>query len=188
MRRWWLWGALGAALLLIGSGQTWVRGTWQDPVIGTSLIEATGTQTGATLTAGALLAGAAVLAGLVGSRPVRLVAAVCLAGAAVLAGLPALTALLAPERVVEAVVADLPGATGLTIRASDAAATLWPWLGLLGALLLLVAAVLCALQWRRLPHPGGTGGPAGRQPAAPRPRPADAWEDLSRGRDPTLDD
>lgn len=188
MRRWWLWAALGAALLLVSSGQTWVSGTFHDPVIGATLITVTGTQTGATLTAGALLAGAAVLAGLVGSRPVRAVAAVCLAGGALLAGLPALTGLLSPREAVEAVAADRPGATGLTVQITDAAPTLWPWVGFIGALLILVGALLCALNWLGSPGPRAAGSDSAPQAASRPERPTDAWDDLSQGRDPTLGD
>lgn len=187
MRRWWLWGALGAAVLLVSSGQTWVTATWQDPVVGASLIEVTGTQGGATLTAGALLAGAAVLAGLVGSRAVRWVAAGCLTGGAVLAGLPALRSVLDPAGVAEGIAADRPGATGLTVEVTDAAATLWPWVGLLGALLVLVGAVLCAVHRAGAPRPGTAAAAAPGGAGDRGPRPADAWDDLSHGRDPTVD-
>lgn len=189
MKRWWLWAALGAALLLVSSGQTWASGTFHDPVIGTTLVEVSGTQAGATLTAGALLAGAAVLAGLVGSRPVRAVAAVCLAGGALLAGLPALTGLLRPQDAVAAVAADRPGATGLTVQVTDAAPTLWPWVGLIGALLVLAGALLCAMHWLRSPAgPRATGSDSARRVASRPARPTDAWDDLSQGRDPTLGD
>lgn len=196
MKRWWLWAALGTALLLISSGQAWVSGTWNDPVIGATRITVTGTQAGATLTAGALLAGAAVLAGLVGSRPVRLAAAWCLAGGSGLAALPALRSLLRPQGAVEAVAADRPGATGLTVQATGTTITAWPWVALLGALLVLLGALLCGLHWWHTPRRGATGarggerdGQDGAQSSSTRePRPTDAWDDLSHGRDPTVDD
>ncbi|USQ74954.1 Trp biosynthesis-associated membrane protein [Ornithinimicrobium cryptoxanthini] len=222
MRRWWVLAALGTALLLVGSGQTWATGTTVDPVLGSTRIQATGAQAGSTLTAGALLAGAALLAGLVGTRPVRLAAALCLAGGGVLAGLPVIRTLVDPGAVAEAVAADRPGAGGLTLQIEDAGATLWPWLGALGAVLVLLGAILCALLWFRPPQPAATGAasepdPAGGVPGptdpgptdpgstdpapsaasgAPAPGPAqrrgqrssDAWDDLSRGDDPTVDD
>ncbi|WP_109471471.1 Trp biosynthesis-associated membrane protein [Ornithinimicrobium cavernae] len=187
MRRWWLWAALGAALLLVSSQQTWVTGTVQDPVLGASVVEASGTQAGSTLTAGALLAGAALLAGLVGSRPVRLAAGICLAGGAVLAGLPALRSLSSPQAVARAVAADRPGAAGQSIRIDDAAATLGPWVGLLAALLVLAGAVLCLLWWVRAPRPATGAEPTGGAPRRST-RPRDPWDDLTHGQDPTVED
>lgn len=224
MRRWWVLAALGTALLLVCSGQTWVTGTATDPVLGATRIEATGAQAGGTLTAGALLAGAALLAGLVGTRPVRLAAAACLAGGGVLAGVPVSRSLLSPGAVAEAVAADRPGAAGLTMRVEDAAPTLWPWIGLLGALLVLLGALLCALVWFRPQSPeaaqqgresdsgsrrevdvltdsgskatdSGSSAESGVSRAATDAGPGrargqrsnDAWDDLSRGDDPTVD-
>lgn len=206
MRRWWVLAALGTGLLLVCSGQTWVTGIATDPVLGATRIEATGAQAGSTLTAGALLAGAALLAGLVGTRPVRLAAAACLAGGAVLAGVPVMRSLLSPGAVAEAVAADRPGAAGLTMRVEDAAPTLWPWIGLLGALLVLLGALLCALVWFRPQSltaarkgreaDSGSSTASGVSRAATDAGPApgrgqrsnDAWDDLSRGDDPTVDD
>ena len=247
MRRWWALAALGTALLLVSSGQTWASGTAADPVLGATRIQATGAQAGSTLTAGALLAGAALLAGLVGTRPVRLAAALCLAGGGVLAGLPVIRTLADPGAVAEAVAADRPGAVGLTPQIQDAGTTLWPWLAALGAVLVLLGALLCALLWFRAQPPAATGtasepdpavgapgsmdarsmdarsmdarsmdagstghGPTGHgatdhgsadrtsadasELSAPGPaqgrgqRSHDAWDDLSRGDDPTVDD
>lgn len=220
MRRWWVLAALGTALLLVSSGQTWASGTAADPVLGATRIQATGAQAGSTLTAGALLAGAALLAGLVGTRPVRLAAALCLAGGGVLGGLPVIRTLADPGAVAAAVAADRPGAAGLTLQIEDAGATFWPWVGALGAVLVLLGAILCALGWLRPPQsdatrsgadlpaePRGstdgastngastdraTGGAPEGSPADPAQRRGqrsnDAWDDLSRGDDPTVDD
>lgn len=186
-RRWWVWAAIGAALLLVGSTQTWVRGTVTDPVLGASLVEATGAQAASTLMAGALLAGAALLAGLVGARPVRLVAAACLAGAGVLAGLPAIRALAAPAEVARGVASDLPGQLGSAIQVDDAAATVWAVVGLVGAVLVLVGGLLCLVTWFR-----AAGHRSGGQPVPSantrRERQADPWDDLTHGHDPTVDD
>lgn len=185
MKRWWLWATIGAALLLISSAQTWVTGTWIDPVLGATRLQVSGTQAGSTLTAGALLAGAALLAGLVGSRPVRLAAAVCLAGGGVLAGLPALRSLTSPTTVVSAAATDLPGSVTLTVRVDDAAATAWPWIGLLAAILVLAGAFLSATDWFRGSTPTGRDR-TGEAGARPQPK-LDPWDDLTRGHDPTLE-
>lgn len=187
-----MWAGLGVALLLVGSGQTWVTGTAVDSVLGGTRVEVSGSQAGTTLVAGSLLAGAALLAGLVGTRPVRLAAALCLMAASVLAGLPALRALTAPRDVVAAVAADRPGVVTTGLRIEDAATTGWPWVALVGAVAVLLAGVLCVLMWLRTPPADGPdadgteAGPGGTTRRVERP--SDPWEDLSRGHDPTLED
>lgn len=210
MKRWWIWAGLGVMLLLIASQQTWATGNWQDPVLGTTVVEASGSEVAGTLTAGALLAGAALLAGLVGSRPVRLAAAICLAGGALLAGLPAVLALSGPSQSLEQIARQRPGAATLSVHIDGATTTLWPWLGLGAAVLVLLGAVLCVLQWcttgapRSAREPAATDATAtdptesdptvtdssarGQQRATRAERPRDPWDDLTRGQDPTIDD
>lgn len=183
---WWLWAVLGTVVLLIAAQRAWVTGSWEDPVLGRTALSATGAQVGATLTAGALLSGAAFLAGLVGSRPVRLVAGVCLAGGAVLAGLPALRALAEPAGVLQQQAREAPGSATASVLATDATATVWPWVALVAGLLVLASSVLCLLRWRR-DRQGATGArPVGESAVRPA-RAVDAWDELTRGEDPTLD-
>ncbi|WP_114906304.1 Trp biosynthesis-associated membrane protein [Ornithinimicrobium murale] len=203
MRRWWLWAALGTALLLVASQQTWACGSWQDPVLGSTRVEASGTQVAGTLTAGALLAGAALLAGLVGSRPVRLAAAVCLAAGAVLAGIPTVLTLLGPGSAVEEVARQRPGATTVSVQIEAATTSLWPWVGLVAAALVLTSALLCLLHWLHPTGPRSAGVPGassgvgpegadetsqGASTARRRSRPRDPWDDLTQGHDPTVED
>lgn len=183
--RWWLWALLGTLVLLVAAQRTWVSGSWTDPVLGPTAVTATGSQVGGTLTAGALLGGAAVLAGLVGTRPVRLVAGVCLAGGAVLTGLPAVRALTTPEAVLERVASEAPGSATVGGQTVDAATTAWPWVGLAAALVVLSSAALCLLRWWRERSAVAT--PTVREGSArPAPR-TDPWDELTRGEDPTLD-
>lgn len=187
MRRWWLWVALGVAVLLVCSGRTWVTGTAVDAALGGTRVEATGPEAGATLVAGALLAGAALLAGLVGTRPVRLASAACLAAAAVLAGLPVIRSLSAPGAVVADVAGDLPGVITTAVRIEDAAVTAWPWVALLGVLAVLAGSVLClvaAVGGSQQARDGEQEASGARSTA----RRADPWDDLSRGHDPTVGD
>ncbi|USQ78320.1 Trp biosynthesis-associated membrane protein [Ornithinimicrobium faecis] len=196
MKRWWLWAGLGVMLLLIAAQQIWARGTWQDPVLGTTVVEATGSEVAGTLTAGALLAGAALLAGLVGSRPVRLAAAVCLAGGALLAGLPAVLTLGDPGEPLGQIARQRPGAASLSVHIDDPTTTLWPWLALGAAVLVLLGAVLCVLRWfdtGASRSPGGGAAATGTTPPGVsstrrRERPRDPWDDLTHGQDPTVDD
>lgn len=188
MTRWWLWAALGVALLLVSSGQTWVSGTVVDPVLGGTQVRATGGGAGGTLVAGALLAGAAFLAGLVGSRPVRLASAVCLVGGAVLAGVPAVRSLSAPGEVTAQVAAELPGSVGSTVLIEDPVASAWPWVALLGAVLVLASGVLRLLGALRARPVDETERAAEARASRREQRAVDPWEELSRGQDPTLDD
>lgn len=186
MKRWWLLVALGVLVVLIGAGRTWVSGTVTDPVLGGTIVQASGTATGATLVAGGLLAGAALLAGLVGSRPVRLAASLCLAAAAVLVALPAGRALTSASDVVADAAADLPGAVTTGHSVSQVATTIWPWLGLVAALLILAGAAASLVVWSR--GAGQRDERAARQQASRREPVRDDWDDLSRGYDPTIED
>lgn len=194
MRRWWLLAALGGAVLLIGSSQEWVGGRVVDPVLGTTTLSVTGTEAGRTLVAGALLAGASVLGGLVGARPVRVVAGLCLLGAAVLTGQPALRSLTDPDAVVADAAASLPAYAGASVVTTEAAgATAWPWLALAGAVLLTLGGLALLVRTVRgtdtaraapdsaasADRAGAAGTGAARQ---------DAWDELTRGEDPTLED
>ena len=182
---WWLWALLGTVLLLVASQRTWATGSWTDPVLGPTAITATGSQVAGTLTAGSLLSGAALLAGLVGTRPVRLAAGVCLAGGAVLAGLPAIRALTAPAGVLERVASEAPGSATVSAQTVDAAATAWPWVGLAAALVVLAGATLCLVRWWRERAVTVTATVPDGSPRGARR--ADPWDELTRGADPTLD-
>lgn len=230
MRRWWLLAALGVAVLLIGSGQEWVGGRVVDPVLGATTVSVPGTEAGSTLMAGALLAGAAVLAGLVGARPVQVVAGLCLLGAAALTGAPGLQAVSDPSGVVQEAASGLPAYAGASVVTTEAATgTIWPWLALAAAVLVALsglALLVRALGPASRRHTstttapagatgseagatgseagatgsgatsseagstGSKGEPTGSQVREPRTGAArqDAWDELTRGGDPTLDD
>lgn len=147
--------------------------------------------------AGLALAGALTIAGPV----IRSV----LGALAVLLGLSVLIAALAP--VTDPAAASAPAVTAVTgvagaqsVRADVAGATVtaWPWVALLGAVLLAAAGIGILLTGRR--WPGSTRGqqtrfvPAGAAmdttdrhaaPAAPSADAVGDWDQLSRGDDPT---
>jgi uncharacterized membrane protein (TIGR02234 family) len=181
-----LFAIVGGGLLLIAASRTWVTGTVDDAVLGTSRIAGTGTQVASGLTAVALAAAAAALASTTAGRLVRRATLGVLTVAAL--GELALIArvLLDPAGVLGSVAARSAGRTG-TIE-THASLTAWPWISLGGAGLLLLAAAggwVGARNWRglgaRYETPGAsTAGARGQ-------RVASDWDRLDAGDDPTDD-
>src|SRR4051812_43997370 len=184
---------LTAGVLLVSGSRVWVTGSVDDPVLGAGMLHGTGSQVARGVLAAALVGAAAVVAAATSGRVVRR-----LAGAVVvLAG--ALGTL-----VVASVVADPDGALGRvaatgTGRTGDVPAhgsvTPWVWVAALAGLGMTLggaAALAGAGRWSglssRYDAPGGdtaAGADAGvREQAARRSRDS-AWEQLSRGEDPT---
>ena len=179
-----LLAALGAAVLLVGASRTWVTGTVEDAVLGSSRIFASGTEVAPGVTAVALAAAAAALASTTAGRIVRRAAlaalTLCAAGEVAVIG----RVLLDPAGALGAVAARQAGRTG-SIE-THAAVTAWPWISLVGAGLLMAAAVggwAGARRWRglgaRYEAPGTTASGARGQ------RVASDWDRLDAGDDPT---
>jgi uncharacterized membrane protein (TIGR02234 family) len=176
--------AVIAALLLVAGGrQTWVTGTVNDPVLGASRISATGTEVAAALVGLALVAAAAAIASTTSGAVMRRVTLAVLALAALGEGLAVARVLRDPSGVLGGVAAKQAGRTGSV--ETHASATVWPWLGLLACVLLLVAAVggwLGASRWQGLGARYETGstttGPRGQ-------RVGSDWDRLDDGDDPT---
>lgn len=178
---------VGAGVLLASGSRTWVTGTVDDAVLGTTRITGTGTQVASGVVALALAAGAAAIASTTSGPVVRRVTLALLvlaaAGEAYFAG----RVLLDPSGVLGSVAASSTGRTG-TIEA-HASATAWPWIALAAAALLGVAGVcgwLGAARWSglgaRYETPGSdTAGPRGQ-------RVASDWDRLDAGEDPTVRD
>ncbi len=174
-------GLVSVLLLLLSGSRTWVQGTISDVVLANSTVTVSGSSAAPVLTAGALVGAAAVIAVLTAGRIARLIAAS-------LAGLAGVIALIAAFGVVRdpraAVAARGAGSTG---RTGDVAAqgvlTFWPWVGILGALLLTATGVLAFLGGRRW------SGLSSKYDAPNAPdRRTSAWDQLSSGADPTADD
>jgi uncharacterized membrane protein (TIGR02234 family) len=174
---------VGAGLLVISGSRVWVQGT-ADVLLGPTRIEGTGSQVASGVVALALVAAAAAVASTTAGAVVRRVTLVVLAlagvGEIVLVG----RVLLDPAAALGGVAARSAGRTG-TVE-THASVTVWPWLCLVAAVLLVVAAVggwLGAGQWRglgaRYETPGATAGARGQ-------RVASAWDRLDAGDDPTV--
>ena len=185
---------LTAAVLLVSGSRVWVTGSVDDPVLGAGMLHGTGSQVARGVLAAALVGAAAVVAAATSGRVVRRLAAavVVLAGALGTA-------------VVASVIADPDGALGRvaatgTGRTGDVPAhgsvTLWVWVAALAGVGMTVAGVAAlagAGRWSglssRYDASGAAGDAASGDAAAPeqaaRRSRESAWEQLSRGEDPT---
>lgn len=187
------------ALVLFAAGRTWVVATG---LSGGLAAEATtsGAAAAPVVPAMALVVMAGALA-LTTARRIGAVAAGILMGLAGLLGAgAAAAAALDPLRTAAAAVSD---ATGTTAAAQSYTVTAWPWVAVVGGVLAALCGVAAALSGRgwstarryeKAAAAGGTGsGPeapragASRRSEAERRRvdQMDAWDELSRGNDPT---
>ncbi len=174
---------LGAVLVLTASGRTWVSGQ----VSGQQLsVSAGGGEVSGLPSALALvgLASAVAVFAVRGLARVLVGALVALAGF----GVAVSCALGAGDTAaVDAVAARKLALVGTT--AEHITHTLWPWVGLVGGLLLAAAGLLTALRGRGWPAMGtryDAPVAAKARPSAAAPSaPADLWKALDRGEDPT---
>lgn len=178
---------LGAALALLGAGQTWAHGTvsFQATHLGVS---ASGHDVSGAPSALALVG----LAAAVAVFAVRGVARYAVGALLALAGAGAAVAALLGAGSSAALDEKAGRAVGLTSAAAQGVThTVWPWPTALGGLLILAAGVVALARGRDWPGmssryeaPGAAARP-GRAPAPPAQTPADLWKALDRGEDPT---
>ena len=148
----------------------------------------------------ALVVMAGALALTTARRLGAVIVGVLMALAGVVIASTSVTAALDPATTAAAAVAD---ATGTTALAQDYAVTAWPWVAVSGGVLAVLCGVTAAVAGRgwhsarryetapAAPGPGLT--PGGEHPAASAREAAqrrrvdqmDAWDELSRGNDPT---
>ncbi|MFK0252944.1 TIGR02234 family membrane protein [Streptomyces sp. NPDC090445] len=181
-----LLGALGATVVLLGSGRVWARGA--AAVGGGSLPVSADGQAVTGLPAALAIVGLAALVAVFAVRGTgRLLVSALLA----LSGLgAALAAVLAADDR-QALDAQAAKATADTAaQVGMLAHTVWPYVTAAGGVLILAAGLLALRHGRAWPAMGGRyerdGGARGRRPAAVDPdRPEDLWKALDRGEDPT---
>lgn len=185
-RGWLFLGAVGVLVLALATAQVWFEVQLVDSVRGPMSLTASGSEVTRVSAAAALLAGAALLGGLIGARPVRWLAGAMLVLSGVLAVVAVLGAVGDPVAAVEPVVADRTGVVGGGGEV-QAQVTAWPWSAVTGAVCLIGAGVLRIITG---PRPADT--ERDRRTAAPeagtRGEHRGDWERLSEGEDPTLDD
>ncbi|NNG41222.1 Trp biosynthesis-associated membrane protein [Flexivirga sp. ID2601S] len=172
-------GVLAVALLLLANSRTWVEGSVSDAVVQSAHTTASGGKAAPAVLAATLVGAAAVLAAITTGRIARWIAAVI----AVLAGVVAIVATLVVIRGPKGALRD--SATSLTGHTGDQAVTahltFWPWVGLLGGVLLLLTgglAVIGARAWSGLSSRYDA-------PAARKAATRSDWDLLSDGEDPT---
>ncbi|MDO5744229.1 MAG: Trp biosynthesis-associated membrane protein [Micrococcaceae bacterium] len=184
-----LLGLLGAVLALATSTRTWIR---VQPEVGTvkiPLIEVAGSDAAAAVAALAVVALAGTLAAMIAGRIARyIIAGIMLLAGGGIAG-SAISVISDPVFAAATKVGD---ATGLNNSGGEYDLGIWPYLAVLGGLVLVAAALqlgVTAGSWagsrkysREAPAPA-----AGTADAEPQGKidEIDGWDSLSRGDDPT---
>ncbi|WP_062211395.1 TIGR02234 family membrane protein [Streptomyces sp. NBRC 109706] len=181
-----LFGAAGAAVVLISAGQTWGEGDAQGG--GAELpVTASGSAVSGLPSALALVG----LAALVAVFAVRGTGRVVVASALALSGAGSIGAALlgaGDTKALDRVAVDTIGITDVAV--TSVSHTGWPWLSAVGGLLLLCAGLLALSYGRHWPsmssryERAGRYERGGRAPSDPD-RPEDIWRALDRGEDPT---
>lgn len=196
-----LW-AIAAGAVILGSGaQTWIQASGLAGVPDAT-VTTTGNQAAAVVPAMALVGMASGVALSMARRIGRVVTSVLLVLAGVATGWSAVNATLRPA---DAARAQVSAATGTTADAAAYALTFWPWVTLAAGVLLAacgIAVLVAGRGWRenrrydtRATGAGapataataaGTGAGDGTGPGAAGPvDEIDAWDELTRGEDPT---
>ncbi|MGF1426214.1 TIGR02234 family membrane protein [Kitasatospora sp. LaBMicrA B282] len=173
----------GAGLVLLAVGRTWMSGQIKGLAVSASGSQVSGLPQALALVG---LASAVAIFAVRGIGRTVVGALVLLAGlgAALSAGLGA-----SGSGAVDSEAARKLGLLGAT--AEHVSHTAWPWVALLGGLLLAAAGLLTVVRGRAWPSMGAryeapAGKPAPRTAgAAPASSPADLWKALDRGEDPT---
>lgn len=172
-------GALGVILLIAANTRTWVSGSVTDAVLQQAHTTASGSKAAPALLASALVGAAAVLATLTTGRVPRWIAAVITLVAGVVSVVATLAVVRNPTRALGDVATSMTGHTG--DRTVDASLTIWPWVAVLGGVLLTVTGVLAIIGARRW---SGLSSRYDAPGAAPVRKRSD-WDMLSDGEDPT---
>lgn len=179
-------GAVGAAVVLLASGQIWAEGTAAVGG-GTVSLDAEGGDVTGVPTALAIVGLAALVAVFAVRSAGRLLVSALLAlsgaGAALAAFLGALDSAALDEKA-----AKTSGDAAATVEALTH--TAWPYVTAVGGVLILLAGLLALRYGKSWPAMSGRyerdGSPRSRKAAAVDPdRPEDLWKALDRGEDPT---
>ncbi|WP_145906615.1 TIGR02234 family membrane protein [Kitasatospora viridis] len=171
---------LGAVLVLWAVGRTWASGKVSGLDVGATGSDITGAP-GALALVGLASAVAVFAVRGVGRVVLGLLVVLAGAGTALAAGLGA-----GDSAAIDADAAKKLGLTGVT--AEQVSHSAWPWLAVLGGVLLALAGLLTVLRGRGWPSMGARyEAPTAKRAPAPKDAgtPADLWKALDRGEDPT---
>lgn len=182
--------AIAAGIIMLAAGRAdWITGTVDGPA-GAMQASAVGSEAAPGLAGLALVAMAAAVAATTSGRIARWVSILAMVGVGV--GVIALSvrAVLSAPEVLGTVAAEGSGTTG-TLEATGSASA-WPWVAVVGAVLLLVAAVGAVLGGARWGALGGkyerpTGDEATQVGGARGERVDSDWDRVTRGDDPSVD-
>jgi uncharacterized membrane protein (TIGR02234 family) len=182
-------GALGAVLVLISAGRDWAHGMARTTIGDTALpITAGGRDVTGVPAALAVVGLAALVAVFAVRRAGRTVVAALLA----LCGAGTVAACVFGATDTSALRSRAAEATGLADSAvRDVSHTGWPWVGVAGGLLLLLAGLLAlrfAQSWPAMSgryERDGTPRPRRAPAGVDQDRPEELWKALDRGEDPT---
>ncbi|MGW7216562.1 TIGR02234 family membrane protein [Streptomyces collinus] len=180
-------GALGAAVALLATRQQWSQGT-ATVAGGAFPLTATGSDVTGVPAALAIVGLAALVAVFAVRRAGRFAVAALLA----LSGAGIITAALLGASDSSALDEQAAQASGDTSASVDTLShTAWPYVAVVGGVLILLAGLLALRYGRLWPamsgryERGGTRQPRRKAPAVDPDRPEDLWKALDRGEDPT---
>ncbi|MEP7035869.1 MAG: Trp biosynthesis-associated membrane protein [Dermatophilaceae bacterium] len=180
----------GAVVVLVSGSREWVSGSTADVVLGASVLHGRGADVAPVAMAAALVGLAAAVAVGTAGPVVRVVAATAALLAAALCAGVIVGILVDPSGALGTLAAAGTGRSG-TVAASGRAG-IWVWVALAAALAMGVGALgamVGSRRWRGLSDRFDSpiaGDGAQRHPAAASPSgPESAWDQLSRGKDPT---
>jgi uncharacterized membrane protein (TIGR02234 family) len=190
--------AVPGVVLLLATTRTWLTGRSAEPLLGGGVVSATGSQVAPGVVALALVCLVALVTTLTGGPLVRRVSSVALVLAA--AGSVALTVppLTDPEQALGRVAAAGLGRTGVVRTTAEVSA--WAWIALVAGIVLFLATLLAGVaagRWSGLssrfevPVEESEGSASAAEPeptpAASRGTHRTTWDELSEGRDPTVE-
>ncbi|MEO8517554.1 MAG: Trp biosynthesis-associated membrane protein [Dermatophilaceae bacterium] len=186
---------VSAAVILVSGSREWVSGTADSAVsagLGATVLHGTGSEVAPGALAAALVGLASAVAVATSGTVVRFIAACTALLAAILCGAATIGVLVDPDGALGSLAAAGTGRSGAL--AANGRVTVWVWVALAAALAMGVGglgAVVGARRWRGLSSrydapvaDDGFGG-KGAKGKASAPGHDSAWDQLSRGEDPT---
>jgi uncharacterized membrane protein (TIGR02234 family) len=191
--------AVPGLVLLLATTRTWLTGRSAEPLLGGGVVSATGSQVAPGVVPLALVCLVALVTTLTGGPVVRRVSSVVLVLAA--AGSVALTVppLTDPEQALGRVAAAGLGRTGVVRTTAEVSA--WAWTALVAGVVLFLATLAAAVvagRWSGLSSrfevpvderegSASAGEPDPTPAASGRGTHRTTWDELSEGRDPTVE-
>ena len=179
-----------AVVILISGSREWVSGSADNAVLGASVLHGRGSEVAPGALAAALVGLASAVAVATSGTVVRFMAACTALLAAVLCAAVVIAVLVDPGAALGSLAAAGTGRSGSV--AANGRAGAWAWVALAAALVMGAAglgAMVGARRWRglssRYDAPVAGKGSQGHSSDDPAPGHYSAWDQLSRGEDPT---